>query len=505
MADMTGERGETITMHAESRHFRRAVTLLLLTLVAPGSAQYVAGNQRVGRFCLRVLLGVVGVLALLALLGLVSSSSLIALLSNTTLLRFAQLCLLVLAVGWLALFVDAWRLGTPLALRRKQRLTSTVITATLSVVAVTLVVTSSHYVAVARDSISAMFAGTEVRDPYAGRYNILLLGTDAAEGRPGLRPDSITLASIDEKTGRTALFSFPRNLQGIRFPAGTVMRKHFPKGFNCGDECLLNAVYTWATDHKDLFPAGVDPGIQATKDAIRGVTGLDVSYYALIDLHGFQELIDAVGGITIDVKQEVPYDLEKNRSIKTGRQTFDGKHALLYARSRTESSDYDRMARQRCVMAAMLHQLDPTKVLLKFREIAQAGKQIVATDIPASELDTFVDLAMRAKRTKITSVQFVPPLIKTAQPDFDLIQAKVREAIDVSKKAPTRKPSSGRTGDVAGPAASSGNGARSSGDGGAQPSGGVPGAAPAQVPDPSASEDPEAHAVKDLSQVCAVG
>ena len=526
MAHMTGERDETVSTHVERRHFRRAVTLLLLTLIAPGSAQYVAGNQRVGRFCLRVVLGVLGIAVLLALLGLVSSSSLVALISNGALLRFAQVCLLVLAVGWLALFVDAWRLGTPLALRRRQRLTSTVITVTLSVVAVTVVVTSSHYVAVARDSISSVFAGTEVRDPYAGRYNVLLLGADAGEGRVGLRPDSITLASIDEKTGRTAMLSFPRNLQGVRFPAGTVMRRQFPDGFNCGDECLLNAVYTWATDHKDLFPGVADPGIQATKDAIRGITGLDVTYYALVDMRGFEQLVDAVGGITIDVKQEVPF-AGAHGPIGVGLQTFDGADALVYARSRTESSDYDRMARQRCVMAAMLHQLDPAKVLLKFRGIAQAGQQVVSTDIPASELDTFVDLAARAKRSTITSVQFVPPLIKTAKPDFSLIREKVREAIDATKAAPTgssepvragtSKPTGTRSSK---PAPAGGQPAATATGGAAQPTGGVPqptdpvpqptagvpGAGPtANTSSTPSSDDPGADAVKDLTQVCAVG
>ena len=464
-----------------------------MTLVAPGSAQLVAGHRGVGRVALRIAGGVLALAVLLGLVGLVSSGVLFALLTNAAVLRVAQLLLVGLALGWLGLFVDAWRLGAPLDLRQKQRLTSTGIAAVLSVVAVSLVLTSSHYVAVARESLSGIFAGTTVTDPYAGRYNILLLGADADPERVGLRPDSITLVSVDEKTGRTAMFSFPRNLQHVRFPAGTVMHKQFPDGFSCGDECLLNAVYTWATDHKELFPGVADPGIVATKDAIRGLTGLDVNYYALVDMNGFRQLIDAVGGVTIDVKQEVPISGKGGvlrGTIAEGRQRLDGYHALWYARSRTGSSDYDRMARQRCVMSAMLHQLDPTNVLLKFREIARAGQQVVSTDIPASELDTFAALSVKAKRQKITSVQFVPPLIKTARPDFSLIKEKVREAIDASKAPePTKSPTPTKAGS----------------SGGSDAAGKGPAAGAGGSPSPGAATPAEDTGIRDLGQVCAAG
>ncbi|WP_157181127.1 LCP family protein [Actinopolymorpha alba] len=487
----------------EGRRFRRAVTLLLMTLFAPGSAQIVAGNRQVGRVAVRIALGVLGVAAVLALVGLVSSRALVSLLANATFLRVIQIALVLLALGWLGLFIDAWRLGVPLALRQKQRLTSTVIALVLSVVAVSLVLTSSHYVAVARESISGIFAGTKVQDPYAGRYNILLLGADAGPDRVGLRPDSITLVSIDEQTGRAAMFSFPRNLQRVPFPEGTVMRQQFPRGFDCGDECLLNAVYTWATDHKDLFPGVADPGIEATKDAIRGVTGLDVNYYALIDMRGFQQLINAVGGVTIDVKQDVPIGGKGGvirGTIQEGRQRLDGYHALWYARSRTGTSDYDRMARQRCVMAAMLHQLDPANVLMKFRAIAQAGQQVVSTDIPASELDTFVDLALKAKQDKISSVQFVPPLIKTARPDFPLIRTKVREAIDASKPTPTPAGTSQAGG--AKPVGEAGASVASSNDGAERKQSSGTSATPASGGS-STSSTPAPEGVTSLNAVCA--
>ena len=168
-----------------------------------------------------------------------------------------------------------------------------------------------------------------------------------------------------------------------------------------------------------------NPGAQATMDAVSAITGLKVNYYALIDLKGFQSLINAVGGITVDVKQRVPIGGETtpiSGYINVGTQHLTGYRALWYARSRTGSSDYARMARQRCVMTAMLQQLNPETVLLKFNGIASASSKVISTSIPEGDLGTFVDLAIKAKSQKVTSVQFVPPLVVPKHPDFAAVQ-----------------------------------------------------------------------------------
>ena len=162
-------------------------------------------------------------------------------------------------------------------------------------------------------------------------------------------------------------------------------------------------------------------------DAVAAITGLKVNYYALIDLKGFQRLINAVGGVTINVKTRVPIGGETTQIsgyIKPGNRHLTGYQALWYARSRTGSSDYERMARQRCVMTAMLQQMSPQKVLLKFQGIASASGQVISTSIPDGEVGTFVDLALKAKSQKVTSVQFVPPLIVPKHPDFARIRSR---------------------------------------------------------------------------------
>ena len=84
-------------------------------------------------------------------------------------------------------------------------------------------------------------------------------------------------------------------------------------------------------------------------------------------------------------------------------------------------------------MNAMLQQLDPKTVLTNFGDIAKAGKQIISTSIPASEVDTFINLSLKAKNQPISSVSFVPPVINTGDPDWDKIRDMVTDAIDKSE------------------------------------------------------------------------
>jgi hypothetical protein len=110
-----------------------------------------------------------------------------------------------------------------------------------------------------------------------------------------------------------------------------------------------------------------------------------------------------------------------------------------YARARQGSDDYSRMARQKCVMSAMLDQISPQTMLRNFSKIAKASSEMVSTSIPASEVGQFADLAIKAKGQKVATLSLVPPLVNTGNPDIDLIQAKVAEAIDRSEgdyKAP---------------------------------------------------------------------
>jgi LCP family protein required for cell wall assembly len=416
---------------ASRLRFRRALSLLAMTVVLPGSAQLVAGNRKVGRVALRCWLGLLALTALIGVAGWLDRGLALALATDPRLLLAARALLMVLAVGWVVLLLDAWRLGAPPTLPRRPRLVLAAASTALVGLLSSMLLFSAHVVAVQRDFIVSVFGDGEAADSVDGRYTVLLLGGDSGPKRSGTRPDSITLASIDEDTGRTVLFGLPRNLGNVPFPDGTPMDEQFPDGFDC-EGCYLNGVYTYALDHPELFPDEDDPGLAATRQAVEAITGLPVNYYAMVNLKGFTELVDAVGGVTIHVTDTIAIGgigSEVSDTIEPGNRHLNGFQTLWYARSRAYDDDYSRMARQKCVMSAMLHQLSPQRVLLNVQEIADASKQLLSTDIPAGELDRFVDLALKARSEPISTVSFVPPMINTTDPDFDLIRAKVDEAL----------------------------------------------------------------------------
>ncbi len=114
---------------------------------------------------------------------------------------------------------------------------------------------------------------------------MLLVGGDSGLGRWGLRTDWMTVASIDEETGKTILFGLPRNMTNFPFPAGSTMHKAFPRGYDCAT-CELNSLATWAGDHRDLFDGVAEPGLDATIQGVEGITGLKINYYAMVNLAG---------------------------------------------------------------------------------------------------------------------------------------------------------------------------------------------------------------------------
>jgi anionic cell wall polymer biosynthesis LytR-Cps2A-Psr (LCP) family protein len=94
------------------------------------------------------------------------------------------------------------------------------------------------------------------------------------------------------------------------------------------------------------------------------------------------------------------------------------------------------MGRQKCVMSAMLHQLSPQKVLLNAQAIADSGSALMTTDVPSQDVGAFMDLAMKARQQKISTVSLVPPVIYTGNPDFEKVRRIIRVAIDKSEGKP---------------------------------------------------------------------
>jgi LCP family protein required for cell wall assembly len=294
-------------------------------------------------------------------------------------------------------------------------------------------------------------------DPWKGteRVNVLLLGQDEGADRTGTRPDTIMVASIDTKTGRTALFSIPRNLQYVRFPEGTVAQREFPDGFDAfgKGQNLINAVWTWAEDNKDDFPDDVqDPGLTATEWAVQETLGLDLDYYAMVNLQGFSDLVDAIGGVQLDVERKIPIGGGTNQStggkypitgyIEPGTQNLKGDKALWYARSREGSSDFNRICRQQRMVRAVSEQANPTKLALNFTKLVGVAGSNIETDVPTDDLDAFVDLGWKVKDAGFASYPIQPGVdlpdrrhdtyFEGGHPDWDYLKEWVQESIDDS-------------------------------------------------------------------------
>ncbi|NOJ60804.1 LCP family protein [Arthrobacter sp. 260] len=435
---------------------KRAFVLLLLTLVLPGSAQIVAGNRALGRRALVVTFFVWLAVAAAIIVAATNRTALVSVVTHQWWSLVLIIVLLALAVSWAILFLNTLRIIRPPLLERSMRPLVAGSLVALMVVTSGSLAYGAYLLNVSRGTFGSIFQAGPAFDPVDGRYNFLLMGGDAGEDRTGRRPDSISVISVDTSTGAAVTFSIPRNLQNAPFTEDSPLWEIYPDGYNCGDECIINSLYpVVAQDYPDLYPDSADPGAEAMMDAAGGVLGIEVQAYILVDMEGFSQVIDAMGGITIDAGGWVPITSAEipgtdpirhyppSGWIAPGVQTLDGYQALWYARSREFVTDYHRIARQQCVQQAMIAQLDPATVLTRFEDLASAGAEIVETDIALDQLGSFVDLALKAKDHETRRLTIGPPDFGTAAdnfvtyPVFEEIHSRVQETLaeDVSASA----------------------------------------------------------------------
>ena len=318
---------------------------------------------------------------------------------------------------------------------------------------------------------------TRRRDPWPSRptgpvlpqpLNVLLLGTDAGPDRTGARTDTIIVASMETRTAATTLFALPRNIEHAPFPPGSPAAARFPGGFHdrrapdSGDY-LLNSVAEYGRAHPELSPAGptADRGVNLLLSSVSTMLGLPMNHYVAVDMDGLAALIDALGGVTVDVGPEplaiggVTYGgrrVTPDGYVPAGVQHLDGEQALWFARSRRDSDDYDRMARQRCLISAVLAQKRPADVVARFRTIAAAAEASITTNIPQALLPALLDLADEHRSLRLRSVSFDPSLrdpaaeggrFDPADPDVGFMRRVVRAALAPTTTAVPR-PAAGR-------------------------------------------------------------
>jgi LCP family protein required for cell wall assembly len=422
---------------------RKAAALLgwvALSVVLPGTAHLRAGWRRTGMALLGFHLTAVTCVA-----GVATGAD--SGLAGRMLGWLTQISAAALACGlaWFCLVIHSYVVLRPGALSRAGQIVTGVTSGVLAVAVATPFALAAQYVAVSERTIASVFSGQghavqgqgRPGDVWGGRQrvNILLLGGDWGQGRVGVRTDSINVASVDVRTGDTVLLGLPRNLEHVRFPPGSPMARQFPYGFQLPEykpgwrEDLLFSVWQYADDHPELFGGRRHMGAETLKQTVGHILGLTIDWYALVNIWGFAKIVDALGGLVLTVDRDIVFGRYDEGVIRAGMRRLNGNQALWYARSRTYSDDFSRMRRQRCVFSALIQQADPATVLSRFTEIAAVTRRIIQTDIPRPMLEHLVPLALKVKHAGVTSLQFVPPLISTAYPDWDRIRLMTARAI----------------------------------------------------------------------------
>ena len=425
----------SIANRSEVVQTRRGYALLGLGLLLPGAAQVLHGRPRLGRRAIQLWMVLVLAAVLLLIVTVVFRDFMVGVLATGWVVRALSVVMFAVGGFWVLLTLDTWWLARPARMGTRKSVVYSVVALMLAVVLAGGTVLVGRAVWAAGGTLGEVFRGGGTTTSHAGRYNIVLLGSDAGDDREGVRPDSVTVVSVAQDTGRAVLFSLPRNLENVPFPESSPLRALYPEGYGCeSEECLLNAVYKLGLDNKGLYPGVDDPGVQAMVEAAGGITGLEINYYVMINMQGFIDLIDALGGLTININQPVVLNSEDNVVLEAGpNRHLNGYETLWFARSRAEASDYVRMLRQKCVMAAMLKQMNPATVATKFENLAGATAKAAQTSVPPTEITVLAALAQKTRTLPIASVSFTPPMINPADPDYGLIRQTVADTIASSQ------------------------------------------------------------------------
>lgn len=278
-----------------------------------------------------------------------------------------------------------------------------------------------------------------------GRVNVLLLGK-GGQGHDGADlTDTLMIASIDTCQKEVGLLSIPRDLY-VKMPGDGSMK--------------INAVYATAKEY--ALYEGATPeeaekkGIEATEQVIENVTGIPMHYYAMVDFEAFRKAIDTVGGIDVDVKETlydptVAWENNWNPTIATaGVNHFDGKKALLYARSRNGSSrgDFDRAERQREILLALQNKVLSLGTFtnpVKLTQLMTAFGDHVQTNLSVDDIMALYKVMGGVEDHKVVSISLADPpndfvttdnigglsvvVPKAGTYDYDAIRAYVRTTL----------------------------------------------------------------------------
>jgi LCP family protein required for cell wall assembly len=230
--------------------------------------------------------------------------------------------------------------------------------------------------------------------PAEGPLNVLFLGVDWLPGRESGRTDTIMVVSFDPRTGKSAQISIPRDTGRLPYYAGGVFKPR------------INSLLGRARRDPERFPDGP---IGTLAREVGYLLGIRIHYYALMNMPGFANLVDMIGGVDVDV----PYPIidDKHRFyLNAGRQHMNGETALLYARSRygPNNNDWQRSRRQQELLRIIADKIRTPEMAAKLPEIVAETAKVARTNLPVDHLSVFLELLDQAKDADPAKVVLQP-------------------------------------------------------------------------------------------------
>jgi LCP family protein required for cell wall assembly len=212
------------------------------------------------------------------------------------------------------------------------------------------------------------------------------LGSDADTVRiargDAPRLDTIIVASVSAERDEITLMSIPRDTVDVPMPDGSTWAEK------------INAIYAFR-------------GIDAMRGAVETLLDISIDHYVLLDMDDFARLIDAVGGIAVNV----PFPMQDRKvrlSIAAGPQLMSGETALKYARSRSLDGDYGRAARQQDMVLALARAIaDPARSVEPAAVLAALAS--LKTDLDLAELPGALEVVRASGSATVVKVVLKPP------------------------------------------------------------------------------------------------
>ncbi len=206
------------------------------------------------------------------------------------------------------------------------------------------------------------------------KMNIMVMGVDRRADDVG-RSDTLFVATVDPEKKAAAILSIPRDTRV----------KIAGHGYD-----KINHAYAYG-------------GHNLTKDTVEGLLGIPIDYYVLIDTRAFERIIDAIGGVDIDVEKrmyyEDPWDDDGGLVIdlRKGMQHMDGKTAITYVRYRDEEGDIGRISRQQKFLRAVMDKVASPSIITKIPAIIQEVSAAIETDMSISKMISLAGILKEAK------------------------------------------------------------------------------------------------------------